>query len=184
MIKLTERDYAIIRFLKDVKVAYTSTIDILFFNSLRACQNRLKKLVEYKYIKCFRPDIFSQNIYYVGARCNNWKHKIVFSNLLKKLKEIGIEVIKYVTPMNISNIIADGFIAIKNNGVNQIYLVEVELTKYFNINKYEDLYYHRKYKEKFPIMPSILVISDKKINNTNSKLSIKKCGLNLSDLEL
>lgn len=183
MIKLTERDNEIINFLSSVKVAYTSTINILFFNSLRACQNRLKKLVDNKYIKCFRPDIFSQNIYYVGARCNNWKHKIIFSNLLRKLKEMNIEVIKYVTPMKISNVIADGFIAIKNDGGNKIYLVEVEITKYFNVKKYENLYYSREYKVKFPVMPSILVITDKNID-ISSKLNIKKNRLDLKDLEL
>lgn len=183
MIKLTERDYQIIDFLKNVKVAYTNTINILFFNSLRACQSRLKKLVDGKYIRCFRPNKFSQNIYYIGIRCSNWKHKIIFSNLIGKLKELDIEVIKYVTPIKISSIIADGFIAIKKNDINQIYLVEVELTKYFNVKKYEDLYYNRGYKEKFPVMPGILVITDKNID-TNAKLNIKKSKLDLTDLKL
>lgn len=184
MIRLTERDLKIKEFLKDVVVADTETIHNIFFSnaSLRTCQARLKLLVDNKVIRAFREDIFSQNIYYL-KKPSSYKHKIVFSKLLGKLHKENIEVLKYVTPLKVGNIIADGFIAVNVDGENKIYFVEVELTKYFNTKKYIDLYYSRKYKEKFPVMPDILVISDKKVNK-DTKLNINTCKLDLSDLKL
>lgn len=184
MIKLTERDLKIKEFLKSVVVADTETLHHIFFKnaSLRTCQARLKLLVDNKFIKVFREDIFSQNIYCL-KKPSSYKHKIVFSRLLGKLHKDGVTILKYVTPLKISNIIADGFIAINVNGENKLYFIEVELTKYFNTKKYVDLYYSRGYKEKFPLMPDILVISDKKVNK-DKVLKITKCKLDLSDLKL
>lgn len=181
---ITERDEKIREFLKEVSVADTKTISILFFNgSLRACQNRLKKLVDIKYIKCFRESIPGQNIFYIGRKPKSWKHKIVFSQLLSELKLKDIEILKYRTPLKVGPVIADGFIAINENGINKIYLIEVERTKNFNVNKYIDLYYNRKWKDLFPIFPSILVITDKKIE-VNDKLNITTCKLDLSNLKI
>ena len=181
---ITERDEKIKEFLTEVGVADTKTLSILFFNgSLRSCQNRLKKLVEINYIKCFREGIPGQNIFYTGRKCINYKHKIVFSKLLAELKNKNIEVIKYKCPLKIDYIIADGFIAIKKDDLVELYLVEVELTKNFNLNKYLDLYYFKKYKQKFPVMPNILVVSNKPVKTDNA-LNIKKCKLDLSDLKI
>ena len=184
-IKLTDRDLEIKEFLKKVVVADTETIHRIFFPnaSLRTCQARLKLLVDYRFIKSFREDILSQNIYYLNKKPSSYKHKIVFSRLLGELHKQNIEVLKYITPLKVGNIIADGFIAANINGEPKIYLIEVELTKYFDTNKYIDLYYSRTYKEKFPIMPNILVITDKKVK-TDSKLNITVCKLDLSDLKL
>ena len=185
MIRFTERDFKIKEFLKDVVVADTETIHKIFFQnaSLRTCQARLKLLVDYKFIKAYRSDILSQNIYYLNKKPSSYKHKIVFSQLLGILTDQGIEILKYVTPLKVGNVIADGFIAARIDGEVKIYFVEVELTKYFDLKKYQDLYYSRKYKEKFPVMPSILVITNKSVK-TDNKLNIKVCKLDLSDLKL
>lgn len=184
MLRITERDNQIKEFLKKVIVADTNTISILFFNgSKRATQQRLKLLCDYRHLKCFRENILSQNIYYLNKKPSSYRHKIVFSNLIGKLKEQGVEVIKYVTPLKIGNVIADGFICINVHGENKIYFVEVELTKFFNLDKYLDMYYSRSYKDKFPVMPSILVITDKKVNK-DDKLDIVVSKLDLSDLKL
>ena len=181
---ITERDIKIKEFLKEVSVADTKTISILFFNgSLRACQNRLKKLVDIKYIKCFREGIPGQNIFYIGRKPKSWKHKIVFSQLLGVLQLNEIKILKHRTPLKVGPVIADGFIAINYKGKNKIYLVEVERTKNFNINKYIDLYYSRKWKELFPVFPSILVITDKKVEKCD-KLNITTCKLDLSNLKI
>lgn len=180
--KITERDIRILEFLKEVNIADTKTLSTLFFNSsLRRCNQRLKILKDHKKIKCFRENILSPNIYYIGRKPKSWKHKIVFSQLLAELKLQGIEILKYRCPFKVASVIADGFIAINVDGINRIYFVEVERTKELDVDKYIDLYYSRKWKEFFPVMPSILVISDKKVSNINV-LDIKSCKLDLEDL--
>lgn len=180
---ITERDIKILEFLKEVNVSDTKTISILFFNgSIRRCNQRLKILKDHKKIKCFREDILSPNIYYIGRKPTNWKHKIVFSQLLGVLQLNNIKILKYRTPFIVGNIIADGFIAVNVDGVNKIYFVEVERTKKLDTDKYIDLYYSRKWKELFPVMPSILCISDKKVRDS-SILDIKNINLNLDSIE-
>lgn len=181
--KVTERDIKILEFLKEVNIADTKTLSILFFNgSLRRCNQRLKILKDHKKIKCFRENVLSPNIYYVGRKPANWKHKIVFSQLLGVLQLNNIKILKYRTPFICGNIIADGFIAINVDGINRIYFVEVERTKKLNTDKYIDLYYSRKWKEFFPVMPSILCISDKKVRDS-SVLDIRNINLSLDSVE-
>ena len=183
--RLTQRDIDIIEFLKRVVVADTQTILKIFFKdaSLRTCQARLKMLVDNKHIKCFRENILEQNIYFISRKPSSYKHKIVFSRLLGEMYHQDIEIIKYKTPLKLHNIIADGFIIYRQNNQEKMMFIEVELTKYFDLKKYQDLYYSRKYKEKFPVMPNILVVTNKSVK-TDNKLNIKVCKLDLSDLKL
>ena len=184
MINITERDKMIKEFLKEVSVADTRTISILFFNgtTMRNAQKRLKQLVDIKYIKSYRENVISQNVYFI-RKPKNIPHKIKFSQLLAEIKQQNIELLKYKCPFKIGNAIADGLIVIKDRGKVKIYFVEAERTKKLNIDKYMDLYYSRAYKEKFPVMPRILVISDKKCP-TNDVLEIRNCKWNLEDLNI
>ena len=78
MIRLTQRDEAIIEFLNEVKVADTQTLCNIFFNGkLRASQLRLKALVDYKYLKVYRENIISQNVYYVKRKPTQMKHSLI-----------------------------------------------------------------------------------------------------------
>ena len=184
MIAITDRDKEIKEFLKEVSVADTRTISILFFNGtgIRNCQKRLKQLVDAKYIKSYRENVISQNIYFI-RKPKNIPHKIKFSQLLAEIKLQNIELLKYRCPFKMGDVIADGLIVVKDRGKVKIYFVEAERTKKLDINKYLDLYYSRAYKEKFPVMPRILVISDKKCP-TNDVLHIRNCKWDLSDLKI
>ena len=183
--RLTQRDVEIIEFLKRVVVADTQTLLKIFFPnaSLRTCQARLKLLVDNKHIKCFRENILEQNIYFISRKPTSYKHKIVFSRLIGEMYAQDIEIIKYKTPLKLHNIIADGFIIYRKDDQERMLFVEVERTKFFDLKKYEDLYYSRKWKQNFLEFPSILVITDKKVK-TNNKFDIKVSKLNLSDLKL
>lgn len=183
-VTITSRDEKIKNFLKEVTVADTKTLHILFFNgtTMRNAQKRLKQLVDIKYIKSYRENVISQNVYFI-RKPKNIPHKIKFSQLLAEIKQQNIELLKYKCPFVIENIIADGLIVIKDRGKVKIYFVEAERTKKLNIDKYMDLYYSRAYKEKFPVMPRILVISDKKCP-TNDVLDIRSCNWDLSDLKI
>ena len=75
------------------------------------------------------------------------------------MKLNGYQVTEYQTPCKLANIISDGIILA--NG--KYYLIEVELTKYLDIDKYNKFYFSRGYKELCNYMPTIIVVSDKKI---------------------
>ncbi len=182
--QIQERDLQIIDFLKRVVVADTETIRRIFFPkcTIRTCQIRLKKLEEAKKIKSFRESITDPKIYFINRKPSSYKHKIVFSRLIGELTKQNIEIIKYKTPLKLHNIIADGFIIYKTNTVKMAF-IEVCRNDYFNLNKYEDLYYSRAWKQNFKEFPQIIVIGDKKVK-TNDKFDFKICKLDLSDLKL
>lgn len=182
-IVITERDKEIIQFLKDFKVATTTTISQIYFNSsIRPCQRRLKFLSEHGYIKSHQENVITEKIHYVKRKPINLKHALILSQFIAQLKINNIEILKYKVPYKISDVIADAFIAMRINNQNYIYFVEVENTKKFDLNKYEKLYYNRSWKEMFPVFPSIIVITDKKIN-MNEKLNIIDIKLDLSNLK-
>ena len=183
MIRLTQRDNDIIDFLNEVKVADTQTLCNIFFNGkLRASQLRLKALADYKYIKAYRENVISQNIYYVKRKPTQIKHSLILSKFIGELYKSGIEVLKIRVPLKVGKVIADGFIAIKYNNEPKIFLIEVENTKYFDAGKYIELKQTREYKSKFPVMPSIICISDKN-NKTDDKLDVIFLKTDLSDIE-
>lgn len=165
-VTITSRDEKIKNFLKEVTVADTKTIHTLFFTgtTMRNAQKRLKQLVDAGFIKCYRQNIISQNVYYL-RKPKNIPHKIIFSQLLAEIKIKNIELLKYRTPFSIGNVIADGLIVIRKHEEIKIYFVEVERTKKLDVKKYLDLYYSRAYKEKFPTMPSILVLGKRPQEN-------------------
>ena len=104
------------------------------------------------------------------------------SQFIGELYKLGVEVIKYRVPYKISNIIADGLLVIRFNNEVKILFLEVELTKYFNLTKYQDLYYSRAWKEVFPVFPSIVVVSDKKVELDN-KFNIIKIDTEFSNIQ-
>ena len=182
-VKLTDRDLKIIDFLKNNKVADTETISYIFFNgSLRSCQHRLKKLVDNGDLKFFRENILSQNIYYVKKKPSSWKHAIKVTQFIAELYKLNIEVLKVKTPFKCGNMIADSLIICRINGDVKILWLEVELTKFFNITKYENLHYSRKWKEVLPTFGSIVVVSRKKVK-TNDKFNVIKIDTDFSNIE-
>lgn len=184
-VKLTDRDINLIEFLKENKVADTNTLSTIFFNSsLRSCQHRLKKLVDNGDIKAFRPDILSQNIYYVKKKPTSFKHALKVTQFIAELHKLGIEILKIKTPYKCGNMIADSLIICRINGDVKILWLEVELCKFFNISKYETMYYSRKWKEVLPTFGSIVVVTDKKVktNNTFNIIKIKTDFSNMEDL--
>lgn len=183
MIRITERDQEIIDFLVQVKCADTQTISNIFFNGkLRATQLRLKALSDYKYIKYYRENVISPNVYYIKRKPTQIKHSLILSKFIGTLYAAGIEVIKYKVPLKIGNVIADAFICIRYGGDIKIFLVEVENAKYFNTEKYIKLKESGAWKEKLPLMPPIIVITDKKVR-TDPTLDIITLKTDLSNLE-
>ena len=182
-VKLQDRDVKIIEFLKNNKCADTTTLSNIFFNgSLRSCQHRLKKLCDNGDLKVFRENILSQNIYYTKKKPSSWKHALKVTQFIAELHKLGIEVLKIKTPYAIGNMIADSLIVVRINGEVKILWLEVELTKFFDLSKYENMYYSRKWKEVLPSFGSIVVVSDKKVK-TNDKFNIIKIKTDFSNIE-
>lgn len=162
--KLTKRDDKILAFLEAVTIADTSTLNQIFFNNCtRACQRRLKILTDYKIVKRLDRKYLNQEyIYYLTRAPRQIRHKLLFSQLLGHLDRLGAEIIKFKSPYKLGNVVADGFICYKLNNRVRMALVEAELSKELNKDKYRELIKTQEFKDIFPVVPLLIVISDHK----------------------
>lgn len=182
MLKITERDKEIIKFLEDFKVADTNSISKIFFNEkIRVTQNRLKKLKDNKFINSDKTYYSYQNIFYVRKKPSQIRHSLLLTQFIAELHSRNLDIEKYKVPFKICNIIADCLIVIKVKDYYKILFVEIENTKTFDLGKYLKLKEHEEFKSKFPIMPDIVVVTDKKIK-TNDNLNIIKIKTDFSDI--
>ncbi len=162
--KLTARDDKIIEFIKSVSVADTTTLNQLFFNnSTRACQRRMKILVDAKLVKRLERKYLNQEyIYYVSRVPKQLEHKLLLSQLIGKMHEVGAEIIKIKSPLSVASVIADGFIVYRLEGRVRMALIEVERSKEFDKDKYIEVVNCNEFKDMFPVKPLIIVLSDNK----------------------
>jgi hypothetical protein len=155
----TTRDLDIKEFLKEFKVANTTTIANLFFPSLSACQKRLKKMVDSKEIKRDRDSINNEYIYYI-KRPQQLKHSLLVTKFYSYMsKQYNIATFK-IEPV-LENIRPDAVFGYEKHGKKYIGLLEVEISnKGFNFLKYEKFYSSETYKNFYPVMPTIFIVSD------------------------
>ena len=178
---LTKRDEEIIKFLSDYKCANTSTIANIFFNgSKRPCNRRLKNLKEHGFIKSSQEFVCLEQIHYINKKPTQIKHSTILTNFIGELYKNNIEVLKSKVEFKIDNVRSDLLLVCKVDGKVKIFFIEVCNTKKFDLNKYIKLKHNNKWKEYFPIFPSIIVISNKPVD-TNKDLNIITMDLDLNN---
>ena len=164
-ILMTDRDYAIIEFIKEFKCVSTTTITRLFFASQATAERRLKKLVEAKKIHRTRDSVISEYIYYIKTRPTNIKHCLIIADIYSRIKtHPDYQLIKYKREYelkyNSKSLRTDLMAVIKINHKLVPLLVEIDLTKKYK-NKYSEYINSGYYQQKFGVKPEVLVISDR-----------------------
>ena len=178
---LTDRDNQIIEFLQNYKIANTSTIANIFFNgSKRPCTRRLKHLKEHGFINSSQEFVCLEMVHYIGRRPTQIIHSTIVTNFIGELHKNNIEVLKSKVEFKIDNVRSDLLLVCKVDGKTKIFFIEVCNTKKFDLNKYTKLKQNNKWKEYFPIFPSIIVISNKPVD-TNKDLNIIIMDLDLNN---
>lgn len=162
-IKLTDRDKQILAFIKEYKIANTSTIARLYFPSIATCEKRLRKLCDNRLLNRYRDNILTEYVYYKGSRPTNIKHSLAISRVysllateyqvLKCKREYEI---KYKNKLIRSDLMA---IVKLNNKIVPI-LFEIELSKAYD-NKYSDYIQGNYWQQLFGEKPIVVVISNR-----------------------
>lgn len=167
---VTSRDIEVKEFLQEYKVASTSTIALLFFPSLSACQKRLKKLVDNKEIKRDRDSITNEYIYYI-KRPKQLKHSLLVTKFYGYIsKQYKVATFK-IEPV-LDNIRPDAVFGFIKDDKKYIGLLEIEISnKGFNFAKYEKFYISEQYKSFYPVMPIIFIVSNKIIKIPKSNIN-------------
>ncbi|MGJ0846604.1 hypothetical protein ACR77J_07940 [Tissierella praeacuta] len=176
---VTERDKKVINFIEENKIATTDAIAEIFYPCLRVAQHRLKLMYDNKLIKRDR-DYYTSQYYYYLKKPKQIKHSLLVTEFYKNLNKIA-DIKMFRSEFIIENIRSDAFVAYEVNNIKKIAFVEVQISNTkLDIEKYEKLFKSGKYKSYFPVFPSILAITDRKVPQTN--LDLIKINTNFNNL--
>lgn len=160
-VKLTDRDKAIIKFLREYKCANTHTLAKLFFTSQTLAERRLKKLVDSGHLRRYRMDILHPYIFYIGKRPTNIVHSCmiseIYAELISKYQVIKIQreyEIRYGTNM----VRVDLMAVLRINNKLVPLLIECDLSKCMKY-KYDSYISEGFYRQKFGTKPIVISIS-------------------------
>ena len=174
-IKLQERDQKIIEFLNEFKIAKVTTLQKLFFPSLRAAQMRLIKLHQAKILKRIRDPYSFEYMYFVNRKPVQIEHSLKISDTIAEMSRI-VDIAIMQSEYTIENIRADALIGYIYKEKKYVAFLEVELS-YNNlkkkIDKYEKLYASEKWKNYFPNFPKLILVTNRKIEKSKNIESIK-----------
>lgn len=157
---LTTRDYEVIDFVKQFKVADTDVISSLFFPNLRMCQYRLKSISDSNKLKRIRDNVTSKYIYF-HKMPNQLNHSLLVTKFYSELCKFA-SVSKFRVEPVYNDIRPDGAFVFNYNGIPTVGLLEIELSnKGFDWNKYVRFCSHDNYKPFMTVQPTLFIVSDK-----------------------
>lgn len=191
-IEMQDRDYEIIQFLKEFKVADSKIIADLFFsgckNSILVANRRLKKLVDNKKInRNVDRKILEGYLYYPKgiSKPSNWKHSLeitrLYVNLVKKYQVVKYKREYEIRYSNGKLLRADLMAVLKINGKLIPYLFEIDLKAPYN-KKYDEYIINGYWKNKFPCPPTIVSIS--RFKHVKSNCNVKLIPVDYEELVL
>ena len=162
-IKMTQRDYEILSFIKEYKCADTETLQRLFFPSKATAEKRLRKLCEANKLNRYREDILHSYVYYKGQRPTNLKHSLALSQVYSLFQK-SFNVVKcrreWECKYYSKTLRPDLLVVIKKYDRLYPIIIECELTKSYS-GKYDAFITSKYYQNYFPMQPIIIVISNR-----------------------
>lgn len=158
---ITSRDFDVIEFVKEVKVASTSTIAQLFFPSIRTAEIRLNVICKANLLKRSRDSVSNEYAYY-STKPKQFRHSLLVSGFYRELAKISAVYGFRVEPM-FDEMRPDAVFGYEIGCRKFLGLLEVEISnKGLNLYKYNKLYANERYKKFFPTMPVIFIVSNLK----------------------
>ena len=149
---ITPRDFDVVEFVKEVKVASTSTVAQLFFPSIRTAEIRLNVICNANLLKRSRDNVSNEYVYYSS------RPKQFYRELSKIAVVHGFKIEPTYDDMR-----PDAVFGFQIGEKKYLGLLEVEISnKGLDLFKYNKLFANENYKKFFPTMPIIFVVSDLK----------------------
>ena len=158
---ITSRDFNVIEFVKEVKVASTSTVAQLFFPSIRTAEIRLKEICNANLLKRSRDCVSNEYVYF-SARPKQFRHSLLVSDFYRELSKVSVVHGFRIEP-TYENMRPDAVFGFQIGEKKYLGLLEVEISnKGLDLFKYNKLYSNDNFKKFFPTMPVIFIVSDLK----------------------
>lgn len=159
---LTTRDFEVVEFVRQFKIADTDTIAALFFPSRDACYKRLRQLVVANHLARYRDSMNNQYLYYVKPP-KQLRHSLLVSRFYGSLASMS-SVAKFSIEPRCGQIRPDAAFIYDSGHGPQVGLLEVEISnKGFDWGKYERFFASNDYLQYMTALPAVYVVSDKPV---------------------
>lgn len=179
---MTSRDYEIIEFVKKFGIASTSTIQQEFFPSLSACQKRLKTISDSNGLKRSRNIVSAEYVYF-SHRPKQFRHSLLVSDFYREMSRFAAIPVFNIEP-TYGDIRPDASFGYELNNKKYLGLLEVEISnKGFDSFKYKKLFANDNYKNFFPVMPTVFLVSDN-VKLFNYPFNVVQINTDFSNLPL
>lgn len=175
---ITDRDRKIIHYLDRFKYATTKNLADLFFiesgkNYYIIALKRLKKLVANNKIKCItvnnnkigRP----MTVYYLESiNKSNARHALAIAEFTAALIKNNVDIVELsVEQYFTKKIRVDAVYKVIYNNKKRLFIVEFDITKKFNVTKYEYFKKSGEWKDYFKVFPRIVSVTNNKISKSD-----------------
>lgn len=179
---ITSRDFEVVEFVKQFKVANTDIISETFFPSVYACRKRMKVICDNNLLKKARDSVNSQYIYY-HKNPQQIKHSLLVTKFYSILNSY-CKIVKFNIEPVYGDIRPDAAFVYSINGINKVGVLEVELSnKGFNWSKYERFCMNDNFKPFMTIKPNVFIVSDK-VKPINSNFEYVIIDPNFSNFKI
>lgn len=157
---LTTRDFDIIEFVNNFKIADTSTISNLFFPSLDSCRKRLKVIFDNNKLNRVRDNINCEYVYFI-KKPKQYKHSLLVTKFYGYFKD-KLNISKFIIEPTYGNIRPDAAFVYNDNGVSKVGLLEVEISnKGFDWIKYDSFCNNGNFSEFMTVSPKVFIVGNK-----------------------
>jgi hypothetical protein len=177
---ITTRDLQVVDFIREYKIASTSTIAEVFFSSPAMCYRRLRVLCN-KELKIIQDSYNAERLYCI-KRPKQIRHSLLVTDFYRELHKRA-EIVDFKIEPVMGSIRPDAVFGYRKGSKNYLGLLEVEIShKGFNFAKYERFYNSETYKNFLPVMPTVFVVGDNIKLPSNSKIKYVVIKTDFSNL--
>ena len=166
----TLRDLLVVEFIREYKVAQTSTLTELFYKSKRVAQRRLSELVEHGDLKRSKNGLTSEYLYYIKTP-PNLMHALALTDLLRELSK-KVDLRTYQREFQCGNVRSDCLVTYDAEGKTHNAFIEIQLSGRPNLDKYAQLRRGNAWKEQFQEFPEIIIMTDAHFNSLGLDVAV------------
>ncbi len=176
---LRERDREILNYINEYKGITIKQASRLFYKDVKCkydrARKRLKQLEEQNILQSYISKFNNEKVYYLDKKLS--AHDLYVLELYSLLIENNCEILEFKTqPLYLKKQIRpDAFIKFRHDNLIYLIFVEVDLTHFTSLNKYqtyEMLYRTEELQSKYGTFPIIVVVGDNPIEYESCNFDI------------
>lgn len=182
---LRERDWVVLRHIEQFKGITVKQAKRLFYNNYEVARRRLKMLEDTNMLRSYNNKVTNEKVYYGTEKIS--AHGLFTLEFYSLLIEAGCEILEFNIEEHYykKQIRPDAFIKFKYEGLIYLVFLEVDLTHFTSISKYqtyEMFYKTNEMQLEHGAFPLIVVLGDNTIKYESDNIEVIYLGFKDIDI--